>query len=427
MTSKDIPERIILIVGAGCFGLSTALALTARKSFNASKIILLDTSHLATRTAASFDLNRIVRSDYSNPLYAAFAAEAQDLWRNSDWGAENRYSEAGLLMLSEGRSEYLEQALELASNSARICNDNAAVLKLESDAEITEACKTGGMSGTWGYLNRRAGWADAEGAMQYARGLVDATARVTMVTGKVTQLLLSMDKTRVEGVVLDDGSTLKADLTVVATGAWTPTLLDLRSRVAASADVLAYVNLRPDESIRLQNMPSIINLSKGWFIMPPRGGVLKVARHGQGISNKTRYHHPQAGDIEISIPYSESPEKEKEILDEGVKSCREALKELIPWLAEREFDRKRLCWYTDTPTADFIIDYHPDMKGLFIATGGSGHAFKFLPVLGERIVDAIEGTIDDEYRSRWSWKKIAALNEEGEDLHGSAYQSRGGS
>jgi sarcosine oxidase/L-pipecolate oxidase len=263
--------------------------------------------------------------------------------------------------------------------------------------------------------------------MQYARGLVDATARVTMVTGKVTQLLLSMDKTRVEGVVLDDGNTLKADLTVLATGAWTPTLLDLRSRVAASADVLAYVNLRPDESVRLRKMPSIINLSKGWFIMPPRGGVLKVARHGQGISNKTRYHHPQAGDIEISIPYSESPEKEKEILDEGVKSCRAALKELIPWLAEREFDRERLCWYTDTPTADFIIDYHPDMKGLFIATGGSGHAFKFLPVLGERIVDAMEGILDDEYRSRWSWKKTAASNEEGEDLHDSAYHSRGGS
>lgn len=36
----------------------------------------------------------------------------------------------------------------------------------------------------------------------------------------------------------------------------------------------------------------------------------------------------------------------------------------------------RLCWYTDTPDENWIIDEHPDVSGLFLATGGSGHAFK---------------------------------------------------
>jgi sarcosine oxidase/L-pipecolate oxidase len=30
-------------------------------------------------------------------------------------------------------------------------------------------------------------------------------------------------------------------------------------------------------------------------------------------------------------------------------------------------------------------------EGLFLATGGSGHGYKFLPVIGERIVDVVEG------------------------------------
>jgi len=29
------------------------------------------------------------------------------------------------------------------------------------------------------------------------------------------------------------------------------------------------------------------------------------------------------------------------------------------------------------PTGDFIVSYHPEHEGLFLATGGSGHGFKF--------------------------------------------------
>ncbi|KAE9963627.1 hypothetical protein BLS_009116 [Venturia inaequalis] len=327
-------------------------------------------------------------------------------------------------MLGNGRTEYLENSLKLAVASARACNNEAAVLEVESKAEIADVCQTGGSSGKWGYLNRKAGWVDAIAAMEYTRKLAEESSRVEMATGKVARLLLSEDKTVVGGMVLDDGSSILADLTVLATGAWTPTLLDMRDRVAASAEVFAYINLNSEESMRLQGMPSFINLSKGWFIMPPRGGILKVARHSKRFSNKTKYLHPHSGEIDASILYTESPEKEKEILDEGIQSCQQALEELIPWLKDRTFDRTRLCWYTDTPTADFIIDFHSDMTGLFVATGGSGHAFKFLPILGDRVVDAVEGKLDQAYQSLWSWKPKAV--DDGKHLHEGAYRARGG-
>lgn len=55
------------------------------------------------------------------------------------------------------------------------------------------------------------------------------------------------------------------------------------------------------------------------------------------------------------------------------------------------------------PTGDFIVDYHPDYAGLFLATGGSGHAYKFFPVLGDKVVDAIEGKLEPELRNLWKW------------------------
>ena len=50
------------------------------------------------------------------------------------------------------------------------------------------------------------------------------------------------------------------------------------------------------------------------------------------------------------------------------------------------------------------------MKNLFIATGGSGHGFKFLPVLGNKIVDVLEGTAPIALQEKWKWQDNAQEN-----------------
>jgi sarcosine oxidase/L-pipecolate oxidase len=60
---------------------------------------------------------------------------------------------------------------------------------------------------------------------------------------------------------------------------------------------------------------------------------------------------------------------------------------------------------TDTRNGDFLISYHPKYKGLFIATGGSGHGFKFLPVIGDSIVECIQGRTPEDFKGRWEWPK----------------------
>ncbi len=52
--------------------------------------------------------------------------------------------------------------------------------------------------------------------------------------------------------------------------------------------------------------------------------------------------------------------------------------------------KEKMCFYTLTPDEDFILDRHPQHANVVVATGGSGHAFKFTPVIGEVVADLIK-------------------------------------
>jgi sarcosine oxidase/L-pipecolate oxidase len=58
-----------------------------------------------------------------------------------------------------------------------------------------------------------------------------------------------------------------------------------------------------------------------------------------------------------------------------------------------------------TPTQDPIICEHPHSKGLYLATGGSFHSWKFLPVIGKYVVRMIEGTLDTKLLEAWAWDR----------------------
>lgn len=58
-----------------------------------------------------------------------------------------------------------------------------------------------------------------------------------------------------------------------------------------------------------------------------------------------------------------------------------------------------------TPNQDFIICPHPHSKNLYIAAGGSFHAWKFLPIIGKYVVQMLDGTLDEISASRWAWDR----------------------
>ena len=63
----------------------------------------------------------------------------------------------------------------------------------------------------------------------------------------------------------------------------------------------------------------------------------------------------------------------------------------------------RGCAYCDTHDGHFWIARDPEREGLVVAAGDSGHGFKFAPVLGEVIADAVEGK-DNPLLDKFRWR-----------------------
>lgn len=58
-----------------------------------------------------------------------------------------------------------------------------------------------------------------------------------------------------------------------------------------------------------------------------------------------------------------------------------------------------------TPSEDFIISPHPASKGLYVATCGSFHGWKFFPIIGDYVVRMLEGTLEPDLQNRWAWDR----------------------
>lgn len=399
--------KTILIVGSGVFGLSTAHALSLRPAFSNTKITVLDRSPFPSPDGSSIDTSRIIRPDYHDCAYANLAAAAQEEWRKqgpNDLGGEGRYDESGLVLVAnrgQNGEEYVRGSL---ANVSCLCKEKE-VQELKSREEIETTVGVGGGSGDWGYVNWTSGWADAEAGMLFLRRKVEALNSVTFLTATVDSLM--KEGTKITGVKTSTGEKLEADLVILATGAWTGKLVDLTGRAQATGQVLCYLEITAEEQEKLGKMPVLLNMSTGMFIIPPRNRLLKVARHGYGYTNYTTIPHPLSSDagktLSVSLPHTKLDSPSLWVPPEGETACREALAEMIPSLATRPFSQSKICWYTDTPNADFIITYHPDFEGLFLATGGSGHGYKFLPVIGERIVDCVLRECPAEFVGKWGW------------------------
>ena len=432
-STKDIPSSI-LIVGSGVFGLSTAYSLTQNPDYASTKITLIDRLPFPAPDAASIDSSRIVRADYADIAYSSLAFEAQEKWRNEWWGADGIYHEPGLAVvvnsgLSDNDSngelgrEYMRKSMEnvtklglkpgrksdggdvetlsTSQDIRRIFNDNTRAAAAKASQEQPEA--TTSLAGDFGYVNWRSGWADAEKGMRALRAKLESTCRITFLHGTVSRLQFST--TQVTGVTLSDKTTLTADLVVLATGAWTPALLDTRGVCSATGQVLAYLPISQAEQDELGANPTLLNESSGLFIIPPRDRLLKVARHGYGYANPVTIPHPEreGEEICVSLPRTHISDPKLEIPNEGLEACRKFLVDVLPSFAGREFTKTRICWYTDTANGDWIISYHPRYRNLFVATGGSGHGYKFLPVVGDRIVDCIQGRTPEAFIGKWDW------------------------
>jgi sarcosine oxidase / L-pipecolate oxidase len=210
----------ILIIGAGAFGTSAAFHL-ATNNQNPGKVTVLDRAPVPSPRAASTDINKVVRADYSSAFYMDLAYDALNAWET--WPLLKPYfHRTGWVMVDEEGSDLADRIRRNFKRSER--PDPSRDISLDdirtnwggvfSDIDLTENRKA--------YTNPSSGWADAslavEAMMQHA-----ISKGVRFEVGEVTELLTSGQ--RLDGVRIADGTVFTASKILLATGAWTAWLM----------------------------------------------------------------------------------------------------------------------------------------------------------------------------------------------------------
>lgn len=350
---KNTPETII-IIGAGVFGLSTALAIACR--YPSIKVIIVDRLTPPVEDGTSVDTTRCIRSDYADPVYAKLAAEAQQNIENDPELAEF-YFKQGMSFIVDGKPgpmmDFWRKGLASVSsqrNQNHVVEMHTAKAVYKSihgqDGEpVPEKLLNRERKWRLGYCNKEDAFIDAKECIRlyYERCL--ARPSVSFQCGVAVERLC-ISNGRATGVMLEDGRVLSADLTLVAAGAWSNKLVDLEGLAMSSAIEVAWIKLTEEEVAKWKNMSITTNLSTGFNIFPPYNGEIKCLRRSAGYRNTVSIQHPEDSSklIKTSLPRTHITNPGDSIPAEAEAALRDNLREIMPQLADRPFDRTKLCW-----------------------------------------------------------------------------------
>ena len=382
-------DPAILVVGGGVFGITAALELARR----GRSVTLVERGSVPHPEASSTDISKAVRMDYGDDeFYAELAANAIEGWHawNRETADDPLYHECGILLLSAAP---FERGGFEADSYRTLRGRGVPVEPLEAQ-DIARRFPAWADAGyAWGYFNPRAGYAES------GRTVGSLAARAieagVVVHENVRVARLAESGRRVSGVVLEDGAILRAGQALVACGAWTPFLVPgLSSWMWPIAQPVCHFRPHDPTPFLPEHFPvwcADIAQSGRYGFPVGREGLVKVGHHGPG-----RRFAP--GDPLIVT------DDER---DEAVRFVSSAL----PALSGAPLVSTRLCLYCDTMDGDFLIDRDPEREGLVVAAGGSGHAFKFAPLLGPLVADVVEGR-PHAASARFAWRRPHARRTE---------------
>ncbi|KAI0109226.1 sarcosine oxidase [Nemania sp. FL0031] len=402
-----------IIVGAGIFGVSTALHLATSEPD--ATIYLVDRAPCPCPSAASSDLNKIIRADYGDIFYMGLALEALHEW-NTNPLYKPFFHETGIVFAEEigtGNASFHNYKKLGINPGAEIFTRSQA---LEKFPIFKNANWTGVKDN---YYNPRSGWAEADPTV---RAVIQAAldAGVTYIQQTVDKLIFD-DQGACVGIKTNDNNEMKAKVTLLCTGAWTAQLIanssphnhDLQTngRMVAAAATSCVVQCHPDYLDLYRDAPvHFLGMSHthGESIPPTIDGKLKFNFE---VTFTNKEYHEASGQT-ISVPTVRSSQSTwghdvpEELKGKVIKVVEHVYGKDAPGLSVESY---RMCWDAVTPNQDWVISPHPACKGLCIAGGGSFHAWKFLPIIGKYVSQMLKGQLAEEQARRWAWDR----NDEG--------------
>jgi len=362
-SSSGSPEHTapVVVIGAGVVGAATAYALTA----HGERVLLVEQHARGHHLGSSHGATRIFRQGYADPEYVALTTRALALWEALEAAAgEELIVRTGAV--DHGRPEVVD-AIAAALADADIPH--------ESLTPDQAAARWPGIAFEGHVLTHPSA----------GRIRSDRTIEVFLTLAERTGLADLRFDTRVTGledhgddvtVALSDGSAVRTASVVAAVGSWAPTLVgELLAGRGAGLPAIRVTQEQPahfPSHLPDAAWPSFVHWADGddvYGLLTPGEGV-KVGFHGTGpvVDPDHRDFTPVPAEAERLQAY---------------------VARYVPGVdaTKPEFIS---CLYDNSPDEDFVIDR---VGPLTVATGFSGHGFKFAPLLGEMLADLATGGV----------------------------------
>jgi sarcosine oxidase len=344
----------VIVIGGGAMGSAAAWALTRA----GREVLLLERFGPGHDRGGSHGSTRIFRLMYAEGDYVRFAQHALRAWRDLE-------SESGMSLLTTTGG--IDHGLDEPALAARTAVLSAHGVPYEVLDPAGAGRRWPGMAFDSPVLHQPDGGrlrADAAvGALQRLAVLGGAQIHYGHPTTAISVLGTDAVEVRTE-----DGA-LHSRHVVVSAGPWTPDLLrgivDLPPMTVTQEQPAHFaVRETPD-------WPSFVHwrpgTSESYGLFAPGEGV-KVGFHATG-------------------PVVDPDQRDFSATEEGLRALRQYVQRWLPG-ADPDTAEPVSCLYDNTTSGDFVIDR---VGPVTIATGFSGHGFKFVPVIGEVLAGLVTG------------------------------------
>ncbi|KAJ0162659.1 L-saccharopine oxidase [Colletotrichum tanaceti] len=461
--------RSVAIVGAGIFGLSLAVALSKRQHcVTVFDRYRYDETNCepdldGTTQAASVDHDKIFRASYGTKLhYQRLALESRAAWERIDERRRQEDGDAGSDLFNGCGMLRVQPAADLdpleretLSNFERDGLRDSQFVKSDS-ADRGRAAERG-----WddkvllefgipqaspppppppqtyeAVLDSLAGFTKCSEACAYFYQLAlrqGVTFRFGPERGAFDSIIEDGPSTagrrRAVGLKTKDEASHRADVVVVvvvvAAGSFSTQLLpELSHHLESSAGSVATFKIdKRDAALWDKYSPERFPVitwrsaardpsgkdSRGVYVLPRAvDGLIKVGFRGIKFTN---FQPAPSGtgfkqDEKWSVPLP--PADCRAVPEPTREAIRRFVSIFLLEFADADFNSTKLFWHTDSLDNSFVIDHVPTYAdgSMFVATGGSGHGAKFLPVLGEA-ADILQNEDQSTsfMRSHWRWRE----------------------
>jgi sarcosine oxidase len=350
----------VIVAGLGAHGSSAAYRLVAR----GASVLGFDRFARGHTLGSSGGLSRIIRlSYYEHPDYVPLLRRAWTLWRDLEReSGEKLLTETGGLYAGEPEGELVGGALR----SARAYDLEHEVL--DASALRARYPLFEWPDGWQGVFERQAGWLAPERSIETHLRLAEQNGATLHFAEPIESWSSTRDGVQVTTAI----GTFEAKQLVIAAGAWESQLApSLASELSVERNVLLWFEPTAERDAFARLPIYIVDDTDRIFYGFPyiEGQGVKVA--GLHFGDKA---DPDTVDRNVSANDEER--------------VRAWLRRRMP-LANGERRDAKVCMYTNTPDAHFIVDRLADHPNVVVASACSGHGFKFSSVIGEILADLV--------------------------------------